>query len=120
MVRHCDHCGKKVYLCETDEQINFYTAVKFCIAVADPKEVLNVERITPFSRATLPNASDPIGQRDNSPSTSTGRSRSNVWRRALPNEQFEELQHDDIPVFLRKHQDVADYAIPAFLLKSKK
>jgi hypothetical protein len=34
MVRHCDRCNKKVYVCETEEQIKFYTSVKFCIAVA--------------------------------------------------------------------------------------
>jgi hypothetical protein len=37
MVRHCNHCNKKVYLCETDEQIKFYSSVKFCIAVAEQK-----------------------------------------------------------------------------------
>jgi hypothetical protein len=47
MVRHCDHCNKKVYLCETDEQIKFYSSVKFCIAVAEQEGTLNVEKIPP-------------------------------------------------------------------------
>ena len=47
MVRHCVDCNKKVYLCETNEQIEFYTSVKFCIAVPSPKARLNVERNTP-------------------------------------------------------------------------
>ena len=49
MVRHCEHCNNKVYLCETDEQIKFYTSVKLCIAVPSPQESPDVERNTPFN-----------------------------------------------------------------------
>ncbi|MBK4736099.1 hypothetical protein [Noviherbaspirillum pedocola] len=34
-VRHCDHCNRKVYLCRTDADLQFYTSVDFCIAIAD-------------------------------------------------------------------------------------
>lgn len=47
IVRHCAHCNKKVYLCETDEQIKFYSSVKFCIAVAQQEVSMKVERVPP-------------------------------------------------------------------------
>jgi hypothetical protein len=53
MVRHCGHCNKKVYLCETEEQIEFYTSVKFCIALASPKASLNVEGNTPLYQSRV-------------------------------------------------------------------
>lgn len=34
-VRHCDHCNRKVYLCRTDADLQFYTSVDFCVAIAD-------------------------------------------------------------------------------------
>lgn len=34
-VRHCEHCDRKVYLCRTDADLNFYSSVNFCIAIAD-------------------------------------------------------------------------------------
>ena len=49
-VRHCNHCNKKVYLCETDEQIKFYSSVKFCIAIADPERVAKVVENPPSER----------------------------------------------------------------------
>jgi hypothetical protein len=54
MVRHCDHCNKKVYLCETEEQIKFYSSVKFCIAVAAPQAITNVVENPPLTGYLLP------------------------------------------------------------------
>lgn len=56
MVRHCNHCNKKVYLYETDEQIKFDSSVKFCIAVVDQEEALNVERIPPWIASLMSHA----------------------------------------------------------------
>lgn len=64
MVRHCDHCNKKVYLCETDEQIKFYSSVKFCIAVAEQEGSMNVETIPPSSTASISHAVEPAVRPD--------------------------------------------------------
>jgi hypothetical protein len=119
MVRHCDHCNKKVYLCETDEQISFYTSVKFCIAVAPPEGLLNVEGNTPTSRAVVSHAVKPAAQHDNGVMTSIIRPVPNVWRRPLPSEPRKEVQYDDIGSSSRMQQVTDDTDIPAFLRKQK-
>lgn len=65
MVRHCDHCNKKVYLCETEEQIKFYTSVKFCIAVTQPEGLVNVEGNTPSSFTSVPHSIESTAQHGN-------------------------------------------------------
>jgi hypothetical protein len=101
IVRHCDCCNKKVYLCETEEQVKFYSSVKFCIAVAAPKEMANVVEIPPSIPVEIAGAkaskADHDGARDSS------RTAPNVWRREPLPKLLNELQHDDIPAFLR-HQ----------------
>jgi hypothetical protein len=59
LVRHCDHCNKKVYLCETDEQIKFYSSVKFCIAIADPEGVAKVVENPPSEHALITTSAEP-------------------------------------------------------------
>lgn len=117
MVRHCDHCNKKVYLCETDEQIRFYTSVKFCIAVAQPEDLLNVEGNTPISLATVSQAVEPAVQHENGVMTSIIQPVPNVWRRPLPSGPRKEVQHDDIGSSPRVPQVTDDTDIPAFLRK---
>lgn len=120
MVRHCGHCGKKVYLCETDEQIMLYTSVKFCIAVADPKGVLNVEGNTPSIPTLVLTAIEPAKQHEIGNVTGIDRTAPNVWRRSQPNEQLGEMQYAETAAFRFKQQDTDDLNIPAFLLKVKK
>lgn len=117
MVRHCDHCNKKVYLCETDEQIRFYTSVKFCIAVAQPEGGLNVEGNTPASLSTASHAVEPPGERDNSVMAGIIQPVPNVWRRPPPFERREEVQHDDIGSSPCMQKVTNDADIPAFLRK---
>jgi hypothetical protein len=120
MVRHCDHCGKKIYLCETDEQIMFYTSVKFCIAVADPKAELNVERNTPSNPTLVPNATEPVKQHENSDMPGINRTAPNVWRRAQQPERLDAVQYAEMSPSSLKQQDAEDDDIPAFLRKHKK
>ena len=119
MVRHCGHCNKKVYLCETEEQIEFYTSVKFCIAVATPKANLNVEGNTPSSIPLVMNGAEPAKLKDNGIS-SVDRSAPNVRRRSQPSDRMKERQLGDMPAPLRHLQKAEDSAIPAFLRKQKK
>jgi hypothetical protein len=121
LVRHCDHCNKKVYLCETDEQIKFYSSVKFCTAIADPGEVAKVVENPPSEPASITTTAAPEKSGSNvmmaiDPSTPNDRSTPNVWRRAQPPKHLEEMQHDDNPAFLRKQpEDTEDSDMPAFM-----
>jgi len=115
MVRHCDHCNKKVYLCETDGQVRFYSSVKFCIAVAEPLERQNVEGNTPSSAAAVSNAIDL-----DRPTVSVNRLVPNVWRRDSSPGLRNEVQHDDIAALPRMKQVTDDSDIPAFLRKRSK
>ncbi|MBV0881465.1 hypothetical protein KTQ42_19445 [Noviherbaspirillum sp. L7-7A] len=102
MVRHCDHCSKKVYLCETDEQIKFYSSVKFCIAVATPKVTVNVVENSPLDGMS---ATDEVATEPNQDvAMEKSRPVPNVWRRTPLPKPVHELQHKDIPAFLRKAQ----------------
>jgi hypothetical protein len=117
MVRHCDHCNKKVYLCETDEQIKFYSSVKFCIAVAEQDGILNLERIPPSSTAAISHAVERAKQPNDGIVTSLIRPVPNVWRRPSSPVLLEEVLQDDIASSPRIHQITDDSDIPAFLLK---
>ena len=117
MVRHCDHCNKKVYLCETDEQIKFYSSVKFCIAVAEQEEILNVEENTPSSSASISNATEPVSQNADGFMAGINRPVPNVWRRPPSPDRQEETQHGDVASSRRKQQVTADSDIPDFLRK---
>ncbi len=120
MVRHCDHCNKKVYLCETDEQIKFYNSVKFCIAVADQEGAVNVERITPSSTPLMSHVVERAAQSNNSVIGNISRPLPKVWRRPSSPERYEEVLHDDSASSPRIHQITDDSDIPAFLLKRSK
>jgi hypothetical protein len=120
MVRHCDHCKKKVYLCETDEQIKFYSSVKFCIAVAEQEGSMNVERIPPSSTASISHTVEPAVQPDVGLMGSINRPVPNVWRRPSSPELHEAVQHDDNSYLLRMQQLTDDNDIPAFLRKRSK
>ena len=118
MVRHCDHCNKKVYLCETDEQNRFYTSVKFCIAVAQPEGVFNVEKNTPSSLASVSHAVEPPVQHDNGIMASTIiRPVPNVWRKPASFESRDEVQHHNVGSSPRMQRVTDDTYIPAFLRK---
>lgn len=119
MVRHCAHCNKKVYLCETDEQIRFYTSVKFCIAVPSPEARLIVERNTPQGINSVTNGAEPANPNANGISN-VDRSVPNVWRRPRPSDHVKERQLSDMPAPLRHPQKAEDPDIPAFLRKQKK
>jgi hypothetical protein len=120
MVRHCDHCNKKVYLCETDEQIKLYSSVKFCIAVAEQKVPLNVERIPPSSTTSISHMVEPAVGPDDGLMGSINRPLPNVWRRPSSPGLHNEVQHDDKAFLLRMQQVTDDSDIPAFLRKRSK
>jgi hypothetical protein len=119
MVRHCVHCNKKVYLCETDEQIKFYTSVKFCIAVPSPEARLNVEGNTPSGIPSVTTGAEPAKPNDNG-NSSAHRSVPNVWRRPQPSDHAKERQLSDMPTPFSHAQKAEDLDIPAFLRKPKK
>jgi hypothetical protein len=119
MVRHCIHCNKKVYLCETDEQIKFYTSVKFCVAVPGPEARLFVERNTPSSIPLVTNDAE-LAMPDDNGNPGVDHSAPNVWRRPQPSDHVKERQLSDMPAPLRHRQKAEDPGIPAFLRKQKK
>jgi hypothetical protein len=120
MVRHCDHCNKKVYLCETDEQIKFYSSVKFCIAVAEQEGTLNVEKIPPSGTTSISHAIERAAQPNDGLMTSLNRPVPNVWRRPSSPAPLKEVLHDDNASSPRIHQIIDDSDIPAFLRKRSK
>lgn len=119
MVRHCGHCNKKVYLCETEEQIEFYTSVKFCVAVPSPEARLNVERNTPQGIPLVPNSAEPAKPNDDG-TPSIDRSAPSVWRRPQPSDHVKQRQFSNMPAPLRHPQKAEDSDIPPFLRKQKK
>lgn len=120
MVRHCDQCNKKVYLCETEEQIKFYTSVKFCIAVAQPEGLLNVEGNTPASLASVSVAVESTAQHDNPITGNSGPVVPNVWRRPPSGILHQLVQHDERASSSQLQHVTDDSDIPAFLRKRSK
>jgi hypothetical protein len=120
MVRHCEHCNKKVYLCETDEQIKFYSSVKFCVAVAEQEGSMNVERTPPFSTASISHTVEPAVRPDDGLRETISRPLPNVWRRPSSPELHAAVQHDDSAYLLRMQQVTDNSDIPAFLRKRSK
>ena len=117
MVRHCDHCSKKVYLCETDEQIKFYTSVNFCIAVAQPEGLLNVEGNTPSSLASVSHTVESAAQHDDGITGNSSPFVPKVWRRSPSPVLHEVVQHDDRTSSSQMQRITDDSDIPAFLRK---
>jgi hypothetical protein len=120
IVRHCDRCNKKVYLCETDEQIKFYSSVKFCIAVSEQEGTLNVERIPPYGAPSISHAVEQAAQSVDGLMPGLNRPLPNVWRRPSSPERHEEVLHDDSASSARIHRITDDSDIPAFLRKQSK
>jgi len=120
MVRHCDHCNKKVYLCETEEQIKFYTSVKFCIAVAQPAGPVNVEGNTPSSLASVSYSVESTAQHANGGRGNSSPVVPNVWRRPPSHALHQLVQHDERASSLQMQHVTDDSDIPAFLRKRSK
>ncbi len=117
MVRHCASCNKKVYLCESEEQVKFYSSVKFCIAVAAPEATSNVVENPPAIPVEI--ADTKASKVDHDAVRDSSRTVPNVWRREPLPKPLDELQHDDIPAFLRKGQRSLDEEMPAFMRRQK-
>ncbi len=120
IVRHCDHCNKKVYLCETEEQIKFYTSVKFCIAVAQPEGLLNVERNTPSGRASVSHTVESTAQHDKRIIGNSSPGVPNVWRRPPSLVLHELVQHEERASSSQMQRVTDDSDIPTFLRKRSK
>lgn len=120
MVRHCDHCNKKVYLCETEEQIKFYTSVKFCIAVAQPDGLMNVERNTPSSLTSVSRTVELTVQHDKRITGNSSPVVPNVWRRPASLVLHESVQHNERTSSSQLQHVTDDSDIPAFLQKRSK
>jgi hypothetical protein len=119
MVRHCDHCNKKVYLCETEEQVKFYNSVKFCIAVAAPQVIANVVENPPFDG--MSSTAKEVTEPDHDVAIEKSRPVPNIWRRASLPRPLDELQHDDIAAFLRKaQQSQEEDDMPAYMRSQKR
>ena len=115
MVRHCDHCNKKVYLCETDEQIKFYTSVKFCIAVAQPEGLVNVEGNTPSSLTSVSHSVESTAQHANGGRGNSSPVVPNVWRKPPSLGLHEFVQHNESASSSQVQRITDDSDIPAFL-----
>jgi len=120
MVRHCDRCSKKVYLCETEEQIKFYTSVKFCIAVAQPEGLVNVEENTPSSLPSVFHTVESTARHDNGGRGNNDPVVPNVWRRPPSLVLQESVQHDERASSSQTQGVADDSDIPAFLRKRSK
>ena len=44
-VRHCSQCNRKVYLCLTDQDIKFYSSLKYPIAIGGPEAEAALARL---------------------------------------------------------------------------
>jgi hypothetical protein len=117
MVRHCDSCNKKVYLCETEEQVKFYSCVKFCIAVAAPEGMANVVEIPPPMPSDIAGAK--ASNADHEAVRESSHAAPNVWRRGPLPRPLSELQHDDLPGCLRKDRQSLEENMPAFVRNKK-
>ena len=117
MVRHCDRWKKKVYLCEPDEQIKFYSSVKFCIALAEQDGTLNVEKFPPSDITALSDAVERAAQPSGGLMSSLNRPVLNVWRRPSSPVLPKEVPHVDAAPSQGMHQTIDDSDIPAFLRK---
>lgn len=107
-VRHCNSCNRKVYLCLNEQDLKFYSSLKYPIAVDSPdtEAALALVDATPVApepelSATLhAQAPTPVAE----PALPTAAS---VWRRparmsgenVLTQEDMENL--DDMPAFMR-------------------
>jgi hypothetical protein len=105
-------------LCETEEQIKFYTSLKFCIAVPSAEARLNVEEDTPSGIASVTTSAEPANHNSNGNSRAD-RSAPNVCRRPHSSEHAKERQLCDMPPPVRHAQKAEDPDIPACLRKQK-
>jgi hypothetical protein len=107
-VRHCNSCNRKVYLCLNEQDLKFYSSLKYPIAVDSPDTEAALAQVDamrvapePELRAT-PRAQEPAPVAQ--PAMPIAAS---VWRRsaqmssenALTQEDMENL--DEMPVFMR-------------------
>lgn len=105
-VRHCDQCNRKVYLCRTDADLQLYTSVDFCIAIADFD--IEAERMRLRRQASSDTAVAPKPPPDQSVRLieilwPAGRSAKSVPR-TPPGTSVEY----DIPAFLRRQKPGSD------------
>ena len=93
-VRHCDACDRNVYLCRTDKDIELYSSLNYCIAIA----ATDADGPVP----------EPPGQTSIEPVDVVARF-SGIWRRTPDAEAVLTLEERGMEV----------HNIPAFLKKNK-
>ena len=117
MVRHCDRCKKKVYLCELDERIKFYSSMKFRIALAEQDGPLNVEKFPPSDITAFSDAVERAARPSCGLMSSLNHHVLNVWRRPSSPVLPKEFPHVDAAPSQGMHQTIDASDIPAFLRK---
>jgi hypothetical protein len=113
-VRHCSACNRKVYLCQNEQDIKFYSSLKYPIAVDGPEAaaaLANLRPVQPEPPVVQPPASPqpqsitaapaaPVAPA--APAAPAGAP--SVWRRAAPlKEKLADNAADfpDMPAFMR-------------------
>lgn len=92
-VRHCDQCSKKVYLCNTDEELKFYSSVKFCIAIPDIRGAALLATDS-YSAAVVNMDTAALHKQTDQPAISHSVTLSpNVWRKQPSSSTWAKIQH---------------------------
>ena len=107
-VRHCSSCNRKVYLCLNDQDLKFYSSLKYPIAVDSPDTEAALAQVDAMPVATATETSAmPRSQALPQVAETASATAPSVWRRppqmssenVLTQEDVENL--DDMPAFMR-------------------
>ncbi|MBK4734919.1 hypothetical protein [Noviherbaspirillum pedocola] len=107
-VRHCNGCNRKVYLCLNDQDLKFYSSLKYPIAVDSPDTEAALAQVDAMPVATATETSATPRSQALPPVAETALAAApSVWRRppqmssenVLTQEDVENL--DDMPAFMR-------------------
>lgn len=119
-VRHCNACNRKVYLCLNEQDIKFYSSLKYPIAVDSPDTASALANLRPMESATVPVSTKkpaPVMREEASQAVAAATAEAStgaqlpaapsVWRRAprLSSEAEFSVEHfardEDMPAFMR-------------------
>lgn len=107
-VRHCNSCNRKVYLCLNEQDLKFYSSLKYPIAVDSPDTEAALAQVDAMPVAREPEPSAKPHTRAPAPVAEPALPIApSVWRRptqmssenVLTQEDVENL--DDMPAFMR-------------------
>jgi hypothetical protein len=99
-VRHCSRCNRKVYLCLNEQDVKFYSSLKYPIAVDGPEAAAALANL-PAPGAEAPAA---VLQEQAASAPSAPNAAPSVWRRNAPPAEsaaINDAEFPDMPAFMR-------------------